>query len=140
MAASMDLKDVGRALDLAFKIVDTGGAIASTEIVWKHGPETRPNTLHSFGWQYSVLGQLKNGIVEVHVEPIDDALKCACGARIPEDEWTLKQLRARYDRRMSKSVCLTCLDYRDKKKHDEQEEASRSLMEMLTWDPSWAGA
>ena len=140
MAASMDLRDLGRALDLAFKIVDRGGAIASTEIVWTRGPETRPNTLHSFGWQYSVLGQLKNGIVEVHVESIDDALRCACGARIPEDELTLKRLRARYDRRMFKSVCLTCLSYWDEKKRDEQEEESQSLMQMLTWDPSWAGA
>ena len=136
MTASMDLKDLGRALDLAFKIVDTGGAITSTEIIWVHGPETRPNTLHSFSWEYSMLGQLKNGIVDVHVESIADALKCACGARIPKDDWVLKRLRARYDRRMFKSVCLTCLTYQDEKNRDAQEEASQSLM----WDPSWAGA
>lgn len=140
MTASMDLKDIGRALDLAFKIVDTGGAIASTEIVWAHGHETRPNTLHSFGWEYSILGQLQNGIVEVHVQSIADALRCACGVRIPEDERTLKRLRARYDRRMFKSVCLTCLHYQGEKKHDAQEETSQSLVRVLTWDPSWAGA
>ena len=136
LTKDMNLQDLARALDLALKIVDTGGAIASTEIVWACGPETTPNTLHSFSWQYLMLGQLKNGIVEVHVESIADALTCACGARLPEDDWTLDRLRARYDRRMLKSVCLTCLSYRNIEKHDAQEEAGQSLLQALTWDPS----
>ena len=138
ITASMDLKNLGRALDMAFQIVDTGGAIASTEIVWVHGPETRPSTAYSFNWEYSMLGQLQNGIVEVHVESIADAMRCACGARIPKKDWNLKRLRARYDRRMFKSVCLKCLRYQ--KEHDAQEEASQSLMQVLTWNPSRAGA
>ncbi|KAL8793761.1 MAG: hypothetical protein Q9195_003703 [Heterodermia aff. obscurata] len=136
MTASMDLKDLGRALDLAFKIVDTGGAVASTEIVWARSPATRPNNLHSFSWEYSILGQLKNGIVEVHVESIPDALTCACGARIPEADWTLKKLRARYDRRIFKSVCLACLrDQREKKIEAQKEEARQDLPPPPVWDP-----
>ena len=142
MTSSIDLKDLGRALDLAFKIVDTGGAIASTEIVWVHGPETRPNTVPSFDFEYSLLGHLQNGIVEVRVESIADALRCVCGASIPREAWALKRLRARYDRRMFKSVCLACLEYqKDQKKNDAQEEeASQIQLRALAWDPVWSRA
>lgn len=65
-----------------------------------------------YEWEYASLGQLMNGIVEVRVEAIDEALRCACGLRIPAEEFVVKRLRMRCDRRMFKAVCLFCLDLR----------------------------
>ena len=57
---------------------------------------------------YSQLGRFKNGIVEVQVEPIEEALTCACGSVIPEELWVLDRLRMRCDERMFRSVCRAC--------------------------------
>ena len=73
-----------------------------------------------------MLGQLMNGIVEVSVESLEDALKCDCGVEIPSEDFVLRKLRMRYDRRMFKSVCFFCLDLRDifteEQQHEEEEE------------------
>ena len=72
---SIDLRSLARGVDYIFGIVDSRGAIASTEIVWAFGERSRPETRIEFGWKYVTLGEMMNGIVEIHVESIEDALR-----------------------------------------------------------------
>ena len=66
----------------------------------------------SVGGEYAQLRRLMNGVVEVRVEGVDEALRCACGLRIPVEEWVVERLRMRCDRRMFRAVCLFCLGLR----------------------------
>lgn len=131
---AMDLRSLGRILDNTFTIVDHGGAVASTEIAWTWGHVSTPETKVQYEWEYASLGQLMNGIVEVRVEAIEEALRCACGLKIPAEEFVIKKLRMRCDRRMFKAMCFFCLDLRDRAREQEEEGRVVEVREL-----SWAG-
>lgn len=67
-----------------------------------------PDDRATLDLMYDHLGREKNGIVEVQVELIENALTCACGSVIPAEPWVLQRLRMRCDERMFRSVCRAC--------------------------------